>query len=68
MRKDETGSSCPETLGEYYDLCAALGGVECKACTFLKGKIDSHEKGREELVLAADSQMRMLLFSMLTSV
>ena len=65
MRKDEDGNVCPETLGEYYDLCKGLGGEDCKACVFLKEKIDSHEKGRDERVIAADSQMRLLLFPML---
>jgi hypothetical protein len=26
MRRDETGNDCPSTLGEYRDMCAALGG------------------------------------------
>lgn len=63
MRKDENGDACCETLGEYYDLCKGLAGDDCKACIFLKEKIDA--QGRNERVIAADSQMRMLLFPML---
>jgi len=65
MRKDEQGNPCPKTLGEYYALCATLGGVDCPACTFLKEKIDSSKNGRDEVVIADDSQMRTLLFPML---
>lgn len=63
MRKDESGKDCPATLGEYRDLCAALGGVECRAVKFLDERIAA--QGREAVVLAADSQMRALLFPML---
>ena len=35
MRKDETGQDCPETLGEYRRLCAAIGGVDCEAVKLL---------------------------------
>lgn len=62
MRKDETGSECPETLGEYRDICAAIA-PESEAVRFLDGKIA--EQGRDEKVLAADSQMRMILMPML---
>jgi hypothetical protein len=63
MRTDENGSECPETLGEYRDLCAALGGEDCKAVEFL----DEHiaKDGRDEKVIQADSQMRLLLFPMI---
>jgi len=64
MRTDEAGRSCPETLGEYRDLCAALGGESCRAVRFLDRKIA--EQGRDEKVIADDSQMRMLLYPMLT--
>ncbi len=63
MRRDEEGNECPETLGEYRDFCVALGGEDCRAVKFLDGKIA--EQGREEIVVAADSQMRMLLMPML---
>jgi hypothetical protein len=63
MRTDEEGNSCPETLGEYRDMCAAIGGEGCKAVKFLDEKIE--KQGRDEKVLAADSQMRAVLMPML---
>jgi hypothetical protein len=63
MRTDETGNECPETLGEYRDLCAALGGEDCEAVSFLDSKIAA--QGRDEKVLAADCQMRALLMPLL---
>lgn len=65
MRKDEEGNECPATLGEYRDLCAAIGGAECPAVTFLDKKIAASVRGRDEEVIAPDSQMRMLLMPML---
>lgn len=64
MRKDEAGNECPETLGEYRDIITALFGADNRAVTFLDAKIA--KQGRDEKVLAADSQMRELLFSMLS--
>lgn len=63
MRTDEDGNECPETLGEYRDLCAAIGGEKNKAVQFLDKKIA--ETSKDEKVLAADSQMRMLLMPMM---
>lgn len=63
MRNDEHGNECPATLGEYRDICAALGGEGCEAVAFLDEKIA--KQGRNELVLAPDSQMRLLLFPMI---
>lgn len=65
MRTDEDGEPCPETSGEYYDITLALFGEKmgAKALEFLDQKIK--EQGRDEKVIASDSQMRMLLFSML---
>ncbi len=63
MRTDENGTACPGTLGEYLDLCRAIGGAECKAVKFLESKIAV--EGRETEVLAPDSQMRALLMPML---
>jgi hypothetical protein len=63
MRRDEAGNECPSTLGEYRDMCAAFGGEDCKAVKFLDARIA--EQGRDELVIAPDSQMRMLLMPML---
>lgn len=63
MRTDETGNECPETLGEYRDLCAAIGGETNKAVVFLDKKIA--ESNRDEKVIVPDSQMRMLLMPMM---
>ncbi len=63
MRLDENGNQCPATLGEYRDLCAAIGGEECKAVKFLDEKIA--DQGRDAIVIADDSQMRYLLMPML---
>lgn len=63
MRTDENGKPCPETLGEYRDLCAAIGGEKCRAVAFLDNKIK--KDGRNNKVLVSDSQMRMVLFPML---
>jgi len=63
MRQDENGQECPATLGEYRDMCAALGGENCKAVKMLDDKIA--EQGRDEEVIMPDSQMRMVLMPML---
>lgn len=65
MRQDEQGNPCPGTLGEYYDLCLAIGGVNCPAVKLLQEKIDRY--GRDEEVVAEDSQMRALLMPLLVS-
>lgn len=65
MRTDEDGNACPATLGEYRDLCAAIGGEKNKAVEFLDKKIA--ESNRDELVIAPDSQMRMVLMPMMLS-
>lgn len=65
MRTDEQGEPCPETLGEYRDLCAALSWEGSKAVAFLDEKIADSPNGRDEKVIAPDSQMRFLLFPML---
>jgi hypothetical protein len=65
MRTDENGAECPETLGEYRDYCAVFGGEYCKAVDFLDEKIAASTNGRDTKVLAADSQMRGLLFPMM---
>lgn len=65
MRKDEEGNACPETLGEYRDLCKAFGGEDCPAVKFLDKKIAENPHGRDEVVIMPDSQMRLLLMPML---
>jgi hypothetical protein len=63
MRKDEEGNPCPGTLGEYRDLCAALA-PDSRAVEFLDERIA--RDGRDDEIIAEDSQMRLLLFPMLT--
>ena len=64
MRTDESGNPCPETLGEYYDMCHAIAG-NTAATDFLGRKIAENPKGREDVVFQPDSQMRGLLMPML---
>lgn len=61
----ENGNEVPSTLGEYRDICAAIGGADCRAVKFLDEKIA--ETSRDEVVIQADSQMRMVLMPMLVS-
>lgn len=65
MRTDESGNSCPATLGEYRDLCAAIGGEDCPAVKLLDERIAKNTEGRDSLVIVADSQMRLLLMPMM---
>lgn len=68
MRKDEQGNECPATLGEYLDICLRVMGpdnADNAAVAFLNTKIAESAGGRDELVLADDSQMRALLMPML---
>lgn len=51
------------TLGEYRDLCATLAGEGSKAVKFFDDKIK--QQGRDELVLADESQMLVLIGSLL---
>lgn len=64
MRLDPySGTMVPGTLGEYRDICAAIGGECCPAVRFLDERIA--EQGRNEQVVASDLQMRELLMPML---
>lgn len=65
MRTDENGNPCPETLGEYRDLIAALLGEQNRAIQFLDKKIEESPNGVDEVVVAPDSQMRLLLMPMM---
>lgn len=64
MRKDEQGNVCPETLGEYRSMCAALGGEGCQAVVFLDEKIKDLG-GQDVTVAQHDLQMRALLMPIL---
>lgn len=63
MRKDENDNECPATLGEYRELCAAIGGEDCEAVAFLDRKIEREHAAMP--VLAPDSQMREILMPLL---
>lgn len=67
MRIDsETGQVVPATLGEYRQICAALGGEDCAAVELLDAKIAAQgEQGANAEVLPDDSQMRALLMPLL---
>lgn len=59
--------TAPSTLGEYRDLCVALIGNENNRVTqFLDKKIAESQKGRNEEVIAPDSQMRAILFPLIS--
>lgn len=67
MRTDENGDPCPETLGEYRDMCESIGAMmgcaNNRAVQFLDKKIA--ESGKDDVVIQDDSQMRLLLMPML---
>lgn len=63
-RKDENGTPCPGTLGEYIDVCDQIAPGS-KATQFLEAKILESPNGRDEVVEAPDSQMRALLWPMI---
>ena len=67
MRLDETGQKCPETLGEYYNLTKGIFGEDIgkRALDFFKAKIDESPNGKEEKVIAGDSQMWGLIFALI---
>jgi len=52
----------PSTLGAYKKLAVIFGD---KAVQFIQDKIDSHEKGEAEEVLAGEGQMMYILASFL---
>lgn len=52
-----------ETLGDYRQVCIAIGGEDCKAVKFLDAKIA--KQGADEKVLADETQMMALLGPML---
>lgn len=65
MRTDEKGNECPATLGEYRDLCAAIGGPGCDAVVFLDKAIE--ESSVDAIVMTPDAQMRAILMPLLAS-
>ena len=60
MKMLSTGQ--PSTLGTYKQLAGIFGPL---AVEFIQKKIDEHPKGEEEEVLADESQMMVLLASMI---
>jgi len=68
MQTDKNNKDCPATLGEYRRLCIALSPYRenCEAVALLDRKIANSPIGADDLVIAPDSQMRILLMPMLT--
>jgi len=62
MRKLSTGAD--STLGNYLDLTNAFFGKDSPQAKFLNDKIAESPNGREEEVIAAESQMLYLLGNM----
>ena len=60
MQKLSDGSD--STLGTYLKISVIFGE---KATSFIQEKIDNSPNGKDEVVIAAESQMMMLLGSML---
>lgn len=63
MRIDENGNSCPETLGEYRDMCINVGVPNNRAVQYLNERIK--ETSEDDKVIISDLQIRQLLFPML---
>jgi len=53
----------PKTLGEWRDFCAIIADEDSQAVKFFDDKIKA--QGRDEPVLADETQMLMLIGSML---
>jgi len=62
MRKLSTGDD--STLGSYKKLTAIVLGEESAAVQYLNKKISESPKGENEEVLADESQMLLMLFSL----
>lgn len=62
MIKLSTGHD--STLGNYRDLSAALFGETSPQTRFLDGKIATNPNGRDEEVIAEETQMMYLLFEL----
>jgi hypothetical protein len=56
----------PSTLGGYRAIAAALGGDPNKATEFLDKKAAESPNGLNEVVVAAESQMLLLIVSLIT--
>lgn len=54
-----------KTLGEYRDFCVTVAGEDSPATKFFDDKIKQGGKGRDELVIAHESQMLALIGSLL---
>jgi len=62
MRKLSTGQD--STLGNCLDLTKAIFGADSPAVKFLQDKIEQSADGREEEVIADESQMLLALLTM----
>ena len=62
MRKISTGADA--TLGNYHDLCVMVFGARSKQAGFFQRKISESTVGRDDEVLADESQVMYMLTSM----
>lgn len=54
-------TGAPATLGTYLEVCEVIFGEDSGAVDFLKQKIAESPNGKNEVVIAPESQMNMLL-------
>ncbi|UKL14953.1 hypothetical protein hairong_048 [Pseudomonas phage hairong] len=54
-------TGAPATLGTYLEVCEVLFGEDSGAVDFLKQKIEESPNGKDEVVIAEESQMNLLL-------
>ncbi len=54
----------PSTLGSYLDMCDLVFGLDSKQSKFIMEEIAKTPNGKNEEVIAAESQMMYLLLSL----
>ena len=62
MKRLSTGQN--STLGSYLDMAVATMGDDSKAAIFLQGRVDKATNGRDEEVIADETQMIFMLSNM----
>lgn len=66
MNTDEQGEQCLETLGDYRDWCASIGGEDCEAVIRFDEAIAQY--GRDYVKVPPGFPIQSLLLSLLYSV
>ena len=61
MRTNKMGIEVPETLGEYYDFCVALGGMDCEAVQLLEEWLEQPHMNRDTVAKHPDEVMQKVL-------